>query len=103
MNPQETDIRSAPKRYSPFWALGLVFATLIFLQASYLIDDFKKQAQIQNARAYLKPALTHARTISQTTEAVGRELVALSAKSPEAARIVAEFKIQYNNPPPSKK
>ena len=103
MNPQDTDIRPKTKTYSPFWALGLLFATLIFLQVSYVIEDSKQQTQIQAARAQLKPALTQAKTISQTTEAVGHELVALAPKSPEAAKIIAEFKIQLNNPPQSKK
>ena len=99
MNPQDTDTRQMTKTYSPFWALCILFVTLIFLQASYLRDDFKQQSQIQTARTQLKPALTQAQTISQTTEAVGRELVTLSADSPEAAKIISEFKIQLNKPP----
>lgn len=102
MNPQSTDNRNAMKTYSPFWALLLLCATLGFLQSTYLIDDFKQKSQIQAARAQLKPTLTQAQTISQTTEAVGRELVALGAGSPEAAKIISEFKIQLNQPAPPK-
>jgi len=94
---------TAAKTYSPFWALCLLFATLMFLQATYLIDDFKQKSQIEAARAQLKGALTQAQTISQTTEAVGRELVALAPTSPEAAKIIAEFKIQLNQPAAAKK
>ncbi len=90
--------RNTAKTYSPFWALLVLCATLGFLQATYLIDDFKQKSQIEAARAQLKSALTQAQTISQTTEAIGRELVTLAATSPEAAKIIAEFKIQLNQP-----
>ena len=89
------------KSYSPFWALLVLCATLIFLQATYLIDDFRQKSQIQAAREQLKTALAQAQTISQTTEAVGRELVTLAANSPEAAKIISEFKIQLNQPQPT--
>ena len=95
MNPQNT----AGKIYSPCWALGLVFATLIFLQAWYVKDDFNQRSQIKAAGAQLKGLVGQAQTISQTTEAVGRELVALAAAdSEEAKKIIAEFKIQINKP-----
>ena len=86
------------KNYSPFWALLVLCATLIFLQATYLMDDFKQKSQIQTARSQVKPALAQAQTISQTTEAVGRELVTLAVNSAEAAKIISEFKIQLNQP-----
>jgi archaellum component FlaC len=94
---------TAAKTYSPFWALCLLFGTLIFLQVAYVIDDFKQRSQIQAAREQLKPILTKAQNISQTTEAVGRELVALSPTSPEAAKIISELKIQVNKPVETKK
>ena len=93
----------ATKIYSPFWALCLLFATLIALQISYVMSDFGLKSQLQAARAQLKPTLTQAQTVSQTTEAVGRDLVTLSANSTEAAKIISEFKIQLNTPPQSKK
>jgi len=98
MNPQNT----AAKTYSPFWALGLVFATLIFLQAWYLKDDFNQRSQIEATQAQLKSLVGQAQTINQTTEAVGRELFALSSTSEEAARIITEFKIQLNQPAQSR-
>jgi len=94
---------TAAKTYSPFWALCLLFATLIALQVAYVINDFEQRSQIKTMRAQLKPTLTQAQTISQTTEAVGRDLVTLSANSAEAAKIIAEFKIQLNKPPEPKK
>ncbi|MBI3850771.1 MAG: hypothetical protein HY298_10935 [Verrucomicrobia bacterium] len=94
MNPPNTTVNT----YSPFWALCVLFVTLLFLQTTYLIDDFKQKSQIQAARAQFKPTLTQAQNISQTTEAVGRELVALAPNSPEAAKIISEFKIQLNKP-----
>ena len=87
------------KTYSPFWALGLVFATLILMQAWYVKDDFQQRSQIKAASAQLKGLVSQAQTISATTEAVGRELVALSAGSEEAKKIIAEFKIQITKPP----
>ena len=54
MNTQNT----AAKTYSPFWTLCILFVTLLFLQTSYLIDDFRQKSQIQAARTQLKSALT---------------------------------------------
>lgn len=95
MNPQTRP----SKTYSSFWALGLLIVTLMFLQTTYLIDDYKQKSQIEAARIQINPTLAQARTISQTTEAVGRELVTLAPDSPEAAKIIAEFRIQLNQPP----
>ena len=90
----------APGRiYSPFWVLTLVFLTLVFLQVVYLRGDFLKRDQIRAAREQLTAPLNKAQTINQMTEAVGRELLALAPDSPEAAKIIAEFKIQLNAPP----
>ncbi len=94
---------TAAKTYSPFWALCLVFATLITLQIAYVINDIEQRSQIRVARAQLQPMLNKAQTISQTTEAVGRDLVTLSTSSAEAAKIIAEFKIQLNKPAEAKK
>ena len=93
MNPPST-----PRIYSPFWALGLLIITLIFLQAWYVKDDFSQRSRINAESAQLQGLVRQAQTISQTTEAVGRELVALSAESEEAKKIIVEFKIQLNQP-----
>ena len=97
MNPPTAN-NSTGTNYSPFWALWVVFLTLVFLQSTYLLNDFKQLGQIQTAQLQLKSAVAQAQAISQTTEAVGRELVALSGKSTEAAKIIAEFKIKLNAP-----
>ena len=109
MTPASTDSPGLPRRYSPFWALSLIFLTLIVFQGSFVLDDLKqyRQAaqqrdQIQNARDRLKGPLAQAQTLNQTTEALSRELLALSSNSVEAASIIAEFKIQVNNPPPGR-
>ena len=88
----------ASRSYSPFWAILAVFVTLIFLQTTYVMGDFEQKSQIKAAGAQVKPQLTQAKTVNQTTEALGRDLVALSANSTEAAKIVAEFKIRLNAP-----
>ena len=90
--------RPAGNIYSPFWALWVVFLTLLFLQSTYLVGDYKQQSEIQAVRLQIKSAVAQAQAVSQTTEAVGRELVALSGKSTEAAKIIAEFKIKLNAP-----
>ena len=96
MNPPSDAAQK--QKYSPFWALVLLIGTLIFLQTAYVADDIRQRSQIEAARAQLKGLLGHAQTISQTTDSIGRELVALAAKSDEAARIIAEFRIQIDNP-----
>jgi len=102
MIPNDTNPNSGPgraaKSYSPFWALLLVFAALIYLQFAYVMDDFKQRSQIRAASAQLNTARTQAQTIRQTTEAVGRDLLAMSTNSAEAAKIISEFKIQISNP-----
>jgi hypothetical protein len=90
--------RPAPQNNSPFWALLGLFLALGFLQAAYLIDDYGKRAQVLAALAQIQAVAAKARTINQTTEAVSRDLIALSARSPEAEKIVAEFNIRRNKP-----
>ena len=94
------EIHPGQQTFSPFWALVILFITLGFLQTAYLVDDTSKCDQTQTARAQLKKDFVQARTINQTTEAVGRELIVLSAKSPEARKIVAEFNLEIKNPAP---
>src|SRR5881394_1247260 len=55
----QTDSPQPPARYSPFWPVFAVFAVLIFLQATYLIDDFKQHSQWQASKTEL------ARTVAQ--------------------------------------
>ena len=92
------DAPDPDRHYSPFWVLTAVFLTLVVLQTIYLRGDFTKRNQIRVAREQLTAPLAKAQTINQMTEAVGRELLALSADSPEAAKIITEFKIQINAP-----
>jgi hypothetical protein len=99
MNATDPHAAPAASHHSPFWALLAVFGVLLFLQAMYVLDDFKQRSQILSARAQLKTALTQAGALNQTTEAVGRDLLALSTNSVEAAKIIAEFKIKLNTPP----
>ena len=54
------------------------------------------QEREENRRAHEWSIRSLTQTINQMTEAVGRDLLALAADSPEAARIIAEFKIQLN-------
>jgi hypothetical protein len=98
-----TGAQPAEKSYSPFWALLVVSLTLICIQVTYLSDDSKQKAQIQNIQNQLNAPtvngpMTQARAIGNTTEAIGYELLALSVDSAEASNIVAEFSIKLNAP-----
>ena len=93
----------AGKSHSPFWAVWIVFLTLAILQVLNLIGDFKQRSQLQTTEAQMKIPVVQAKAIRLTIEAVGRELLALSKDSAEAAKIVAEFKITLNEPPPPSK
>ena len=93
-----------PARYSPFWPVFAVFIVLIFLQAAYLIDDFKQRSQLKASKTELARTLAQAQTINLTVERVGHELLALAAdKSAEAVKIVADFQIRSNAPPQAPK
>ena len=98
MNPEEnrnsTQAGQAENCYSPFWAVWLVFVTLAIVQVLYFADDSRDRSRLQAAENQLQNSLNQVRAVNQTLEAVGRELVALAPKSPEAARIVNEFKIK---------
>src|SRR5437899_9711962 len=99
MTPTRTDNPSdSTRRSSPFCVLTAVFLTLVFLQAVYLRGDFLKRGQIRTAREQLTAPLNKAQTVTQLTEAIGRELIAMVKDSSEASNIVAEFKIQLNAP-----
>jgi len=84
---------------SVFWAVWSVFLVLVFLQGYYLVEDFRQRSQINASRAQLQKPLASARTINQTTEGIGRDLIALAPQSAEASKIISEFKIQVNTPP----
>lgn len=98
MSYPETKAVRATEAYSPFWAILSVFTTLILLQVSSMIGDFSQRSQLKAARSQLQPMMAQAMTINQTTDAVGRELVAMSSTSAEAVKIINEFKIQLNKP-----
>jgi hypothetical protein len=73
--------------------------TLICTQVSYLADDSKQRAQLQNIQKQLNAPtvnapMTQALAIGRTTQAVSGELLALSSNSAEASNIVAEFNIR---------
>ena len=97
MKPTE-DAPAPVRRYSPFCVLTAVFLTLVFLHAVYLRGDFLKRGQIKAAREQLAAPLNKAQTVTQLTEAIGRELIAMVKDSSEASNIVTEFKIQLNAP-----
>ena len=94
----------ATERYSPFWAVFAVFVVLIFLQANYVIDDFKQHSQWKATKTELAGAVAQAQSINLTTERVSHELLALAAdKSAEASKIIADFQIRSNAPPQAPK
>jgi hypothetical protein len=94
MNPGEFP----QKTYSPFWSVWLVFMVFLLVQCAHLAEDFRARSQMKAMRTQFKPALIQAQTVNQTTEAVGRDLVALAPNSSEAAKIISEFKIRVGSP-----
>ena len=92
MNPSDLP----QKTYSPFCPLITVFLVFLFVQCAHLVDDVRQRSQINAVRAQMKTGLAQAQTVNQTTESVGRDLVALSSNSAEAAKIISEFKIRVN-------
>ncbi|MSU34303.1 MAG: hypothetical protein EXS36_04195 [Pedosphaera sp.] len=84
--------------YSPFWPLFAFFAALSYLQATYLVADFPQLRELKGARSELENSLTQSRVVSRLIDAVSGELLAMAAQSSEAAKIVAEFKIQLDKP-----
>jgi hypothetical protein len=102
MNKNPTD--PTQRTYSPFWPVFAVFLVLVFLQASYVIEDFKQRSQLQAAKTELARTVAQAQTINLTAERVGHELLVLAAdKSAEAAKIIADFQIRSNAPPQAPK
>ena len=99
-----TSPAQATERYSPFWPVFAVFVVLIFLQATYVIDDFKQRSQWKASKTELARTVAQAQSINLTAERVGHELLTLAAdKSVEAAKIVADFQIRSNAPPQAPK
>jgi hypothetical protein len=84
------------KSYTPFCALLFVFLVFLGVNAAHVFYDLRQRSMISAAQAQLKEGTKQAQTINQTTEALGRDLVALSTNSPEAAKIISEFKIKIN-------
>jgi hypothetical protein len=102
MNKNPTDPTQAT--HSPFWPVFAVFVVLIFLQATYVIEDFKQLAQWKVSKTDLAGTVAQAQTVNLTAERVGHELLALAAdKNAEAAKIVADFQIRSNAPPQAPK
>ncbi len=100
MNSIDNHVATTPKRYSPFWAVSLVFLTLIVLQCCFLWDDYSVRSDLLRTQANLTDALTKAQQISQITEAVSRDIYVMSNDSEEARKIVTEFNIRYAIPTP---
>jgi len=79
------------------------FAALMYLQATYVVNDYIQLREMRGALSQLQGSLTKSRVVSPMIEAVSGELLTLAAESKEAAKIVAEFKIQVHVPPGSAK
>ncbi len=87
--------------HSPFWPIFIVFAVLAMLQLLDFKNGIDRRRQIKTARVEISSYLPKAATIEQTVEKVGHDLLALSdGNTNEAAKIVSEFQIRANNPPP---
>ena len=97
--PDSKQAATTSHLYSPFWPLFAFFAALMYLQATYVVNDYIQLREMRGAHAQLQGSLTKSRVVSPMIEAVSGELLTLAAESKEAAKIVAEFKIQVHVPP----
>ena len=96
---------SSHHSYSPFWAIALILAGLIVLELFNVIESTRQTSRLNAMIADSMRNYSRAQTILQTTEKVGRDLLALSAAgSTESGKIVSEFKMQVNpgSPAPAK-
>jgi hypothetical protein len=90
----------APARtYSGFYPVLAVFVILAIVHASYVFGDLNDRTQVKRARAELAPIGGQAQRMMKVIEDLSKDLAILaSANDPEAAKIVAEFKIKTNQP-----
>ena len=92
----------SPVAYSPFWAIVLIAVGLLGLELSNVVESARQQGRLKAMLAESGNGFSRAQTILQTTEKVGRDLLALTAAgSTEAGKIVSEFKMQINSGAPA--
>ncbi len=101
-NLVEKDAEGASAPASPYSAFAPILGVFIALAAVhviYLFSDLNERAQIKRAQAELGPMTGQAARVLKIVDDLSKDLVALAgANDPEAAKIVAEFKIKTNQP-----
>ena len=80
--------------YSPFWPLLVLLGALAVQQGLYLFDAVGERADLLATQLERQPKLAKAVTANEAIERLGRDLMALAPRSPEAATIVADFKMK---------
>jgi len=88
------------RAWSPFWPVLLVFISFLAIQCVYLKNALQQRRQMQDSIAQADTQMIpRANELNKAVESLGRDLVEMAPNSPEAMKIVNEFKIQLNNPP----
>ncbi len=86
--------------WSPFWPVLLVFISSLAIQCVYLKNALQQRRQMQDSIAQADTQMVpRANELNKAVESLGRDLVELAPNSPEAMKIVNEFKIQLNAAP----
>lgn len=98
MRPDPSPSKAAPRTYTPFWAITVVFVAFIALQCFQLWDDYAVRSNLLSTQADLTDALVKARKVTEITEAVTRDIFVMSKESEEARKIATEFNIRYATP-----
>jgi hypothetical protein len=88
--------RLIPARHSPFWAIAMVFVTLVVVNAIQLVNLWNQHQIATQTDAALLKVLPQAKETNNKLRAIGEELIRLSATSVPAGEIVAEFNIRKN-------
>lgn len=92
------ETRPAPG-YSAFVPTLAVFIALAAVHVIYLFGDLNERAQVKRTHAELAPVTGQAARVMKIVDDLSKDLVALAgANDPEAAKIVADFKIKTNQP-----
>jgi hypothetical protein len=105
-NPLDNKTEAAPvvvPTYSAFYPTLAVFLALAVVHVVYLFADLNERAQIKRARTELAPLTSQAMRVMKIADDLSKDLIALAgANDPEAAKIVADFKIKTTNQPAAK-
>lgn len=85
--------------YSPFWPILIVFIALATVGVWQMMGLLETRRSLFESLKQTQQRIPRAQIVINTREAIRKELFLLSSVSPEAKKIVQEFRIQYQVPP----